>query len=87
LQDHAAAGIGAGVVTTLTMNPLDLLKVKFQVETKSPVGGPGKQITNALRDIYTSYGWKGLYRGAGANIAGQTASWGFYFLLYVFQEI
>lgn len=32
--DHAVAGIGAGAVATVCMNPLDLLKVKFQVDTR-----------------------------------------------------
>jgi len=80
--DHAAAGIGAGVATVLCMNPLDLLKVKFQVTTKSPRGTPGKHIWYSLRDIQQSQGWKGLYRGVIPNIAGNASSWGFYFLFY-----
>ncbi|KAL0071460.1 mitochondrial FAD carrier protein flx1 [Marasmius tenuissimus] len=80
--DHAAAGLGAGVIATLCMNPLDLLKVKFQVATTKPQGGIGKQIWIALRDIHSQSGWKGLYRGVGPNIAGNASSWGFYFLFY-----
>lgn len=34
--DQAVAGMGAGIVATVAMNPLDLIKVKFQVDT-SPV--------------------------------------------------
>lgn len=34
--DQAVAGIGAGAVATMCMNPLDLIKVKFQVD-RSPV--------------------------------------------------
>lgn len=82
-QDHAAAGIGAGTVAVLCMHPLDLLKVKFQVATEKPVGGVGKQIWWALKDIHRTQGWPGLYRGVGANIAGNASSWGLYFLLYV----
>ncbi|THV00569.1 mitochondrial carrier [Dendrothele bispora CBS 962.96] len=80
--DHAAAGLGAGVVATLIMNPLDLLKVKFQVATTNPRGGLGKQIWYALKDIHHERGWKGLYRGVGPNIAGNASSWGLYFLFY-----
>jgi solute carrier family 25 (mitochondrial folate transporter), member 32 len=82
--DHAAAGLGAGVVAVLCMHPLDLLKVKFQVATEPPQGGVGKHIWNSLRDIKTRDGWQGLYRGVGPNIAGNASSWGLYFLLYVF---
>jgi len=80
--DHAAAGLGAGVVTVLCMNPLDLLKIKFQVTTKNPTGGLGKHIWLSLREIQQQQGWKGLYRGLGPNIAGNASSWGLYFLFY-----
>ncbi|KAG2038504.1 mitochondrial carrier domain-containing protein [Suillus americanus] len=80
--DHAAAGLGAGVVAVLCMHPLDLLKVKLQVATKNPQGGIGKAIWNSLREIHASEGWKGLYRGVGPNIAGNASSWGLYFLFY-----
>ncbi|KAJ7581096.1 mitochondrial carrier domain-containing protein [Mycena floridula] len=80
--DHAAAGLGAGVVNTLCMNPLDLLKVKFQVATTKPRGNAGSQIWYALKDIQQQYGWRGLYRGVVPNIAGNASSWGLYFLFY-----
>jgi solute carrier family 25 folate transporter 32 len=64
------------------MHPLDLLKVKFQVSTAKPQGGIGRQIWYSLKDIYVRDGGvKGLYRGVGANIAGNASSWGLYFLL------
>ena len=64
-------------------NPLNLLKVKFQVSTRGPEGGIGRGIWFALRDIHASEGWRGLYRGLSPNIAGNASSWGLYFLLYV----
>ncbi|KAF7799103.1 hypothetical protein EIP86_010333 [Pleurotus ostreatoroseus] len=79
--DHAFAGIGAGVVAVLCMNPLDLLKVKFQVSTEKPKGGIGRQIWASLKEIKDTQGWRGLYRGLGPNIAGNASSWGLYFLL------
>ena len=67
----------------LCMNPLDLLKVKFQVSTspRGGGGGIGRGIWLALRDIHASEGWRGLYRGLSPNIAGNASSWGLYFLL------
>ncbi|KAI0723569.1 mitochondrial FAD carrier protein [Earliella scabrosa] len=78
--DHAFAGLGAGVVAVLCMHPLDLLKVKFQVATEKPQGGVGRAIWTSLKDIQARDGWRGLYRGVSANIAGNASSWGFYFL-------
>ncbi|KAH9025979.1 mitochondrial FAD carrier protein [Lactarius pseudohatsudake] len=80
--DHAFAGIGAGTVAVLCMNPLDLLKVKFQVSTRGPEGGIGRGIWCALRDIHASEGLRGLYRGLSPNVAGNASSWGLYFLFY-----
>jgi solute carrier family 25 folate transporter 32 len=80
--DHAVAGLGAGVVSTLCMNPLDLLKVKFQVATTASTTGLGKQIWFSLRDIYRDSGFRGLYRGVVPNVAGNASSWGLYFLFY-----
>ncbi|KAN0062901.1 mitochondrial FAD carrier protein flx1 [Thecaphora frezii] len=34
--DHAFAGIAAGAAATVCMNPLDLIKTKFQVDTTKP---------------------------------------------------
>ncbi len=81
--DHAAAGIGAGTIAVLCMHPLDLIKVKFQVATSSPSAsrGIGKQIYGSLKDIWVQRGPRGLYRGVGANVAGNAASWGLYFWL------
>jgi len=85
-QDHAFAGIGAGTVSVLCMNPLDLLKVKFQVSTRAPGSGIGRGIWLALRDIHASEGWRGLYRGLGPNVAVNASSWVLYFLLCVLRS-
>lgn len=81
--DHAFAGIGAGTAAVLCMQPLDLLKVMYQTDNT-----PRKANFNPLRQIYASlgtikreYGWKGMYRGLGANVTGNAASWGLYFWL------
>ncbi len=81
--DHAFAGIGAGTVSVLCMQPLDLLKVKLQVATSSHSvhWNPVRYIYGALKEIRAEHGWKGLYRGVAANVAGNAASWGMYFWL------
>lgn len=58
------------------MQPLDLLKVKFQVATGSRSLG----IYRSLSSIVQKDGLTGLYRGIGVNMVGNAASWGFYFL-------
>lgn len=133
--DHAFGGIAAGAVATICMNPLDLIKTKYQVDTSKPrplsfrqraaalasdasaasadskgkaraldpasasgtarnvavrhgwkyyaTGGRiGNDMIGALNDIVKVDGWKGLYRGLSPNVAGNSASWGLYFLWY-----
>ena len=140
--DHAFGGIAAGAVATVCMNPLDLIKTKYQVDTSRPrpfalrqrtppplsslasgntadvkgkgratdsppsraaagagtlrhatpprhgwryyaLGGKiGNDMIGALNDIVKADGWKGLYRGLSPNVAGNSASWGLYFLWY-----
>ncbi|KAJ1021596.1 hypothetical protein NDA16_003734 [Ustilago loliicola] len=133
--DHAFGGIAAGAVATICMNPLDLIKTKYQVDTSKPrplsfhqraaalasdatstssdikgkaravdlasasgtsrnvsvrpgwkyyaTGGRiGNDMIGALNDIVKADGWKGLYRGLSPNVAGNSASWGLYFLWY-----
>ncbi|GAA5823503.1 hypothetical protein JCM11251_000659 [Rhodosporidiobolus azoricus] len=82
--DQAAAGIAAGLVSTVCMQPLDLLKVQLQVST-APKGARGTlgQIAWGLREITRKEGGvKGLYRGIAPNLVGNASSWGFYFLWY-----
>ena len=71
LQDRATAGIGAVTVAVFCMNPVDLLKVKFQVSTGGPEGGAWH------------YNWRGLYRRLGLDVAGNVGIYGLYFLLCV----
>ena len=81
-QDHPFAGIGAGTVAGLCMNPLNLLNVKFQVSTRGPEGGIRRGIWRALCDVQANEGWRGLwYRGSGPNVAENASSWGLYFFL------
>jgi hypothetical protein len=71
-QDHAFkfTGINTGAVTVLCMNPLDLLKVGFQVLTRGPEGDTGRGLWRALCDIDTSEGWREPYRSMGQNFVG-----------------
>lgn len=76
--DEAASGIVAGLCSTVCMQPLDLLKVKFQV-SQSRDSGPFGQIAKGMQAIVRQDGYRGLYRGLNVNLVGNGASWGAYF--------
>ncbi|KAG0661558.1 hypothetical protein C6P46_003970 [Rhodotorula mucilaginosa] len=80
--DSAFCGVSAGIVSTICMQPLDLLKVQLQVSTAQKSRGALNQIWWGLGEIVKQGGVQGLYRGLTPNLVGNASSWGFYFLWY-----
>ncbi|KWU47577.1 putative flavin-adenine dinucleotide transporter [Rhodotorula sp. JG-1b] len=80
--DSAFCGVSAGIVSTVCMQPLDLLKVQLQVSTAQKSRGALNQIWWGLGEIVKQGGVQGLYRGLTPNLVGNASSWGFYFLWY-----
>ena len=78
--DSAFCGVSAGIVSTICMQPLDLLKVQVQVSTAQKSRGALNQIWWGLGEIVKQGGVQGLYRGLTPNLVGNASSWGFYFL-------
>lgn len=87
--DQAFSGFTAGIVSTLCMQPLDLLKVQLQVSTTthSTPRNSLVQIWSGLGEIVKSggIGRRGLYRGIGPNLTGNATSWGLYFLWWEYS--
>jgi len=79
---HLVAGMSGGVVSTVLLHPLDLLKIRFAVDD----GKVGKQnysgLGQAVKSIVRLEGVRGLYRGVVANTVTSASSWGSYFLFY-----
>ncbi|KAJ8101237.1 mitochondrial carrier domain-containing protein [Lipomyces tetrasporus] len=81
LPVEAVAGFTAGCATTLVVHPLDLIKVRLQIDNKNRthVGG----ILHVIRDLRQSQApFKEAYRGLMPNLIGNTVSWGSYFFWY-----
>jgi len=82
---HLAAGVSGGVLSTVVLHPLDLIKIRFQVNEGVSVGAQRPQYTglmNAAVSIFKQSGIRGLYQGVTPNLWGAGASWGLYFLGY-----
>ncbi|KAL5337097.1 mitochondrial carrier domain-containing protein [Aspergillus crustosus] len=75
------AGFTAGVATTLSLHPLDLIKTRLQVDRAltSRVGGSLRVVHEIFRN---EGGLVAFYRGLTPNIVGNSFSWALYFLLY-----
>ncbi|TID31089.1 hypothetical protein CANINC_000333 [Pichia inconspicua] len=82
LPVETVAGLAAGFGTTPLAHPLDLLKLRLQLDTHRT------SQWQACKRILSSINKNGngtlvnLYRGIGPNIIGSTSAWGLYFFFY-----
>lgn len=83
-MEHLVGGVSGGVISTLVLHPLDLLKIRFAVDDgKAAANRPHYNgLGHAFTSIFKQEGVKGLYKGVTPNVAGAGTSWGFYFLFY-----
>ncbi|ODM20466.1 hypothetical protein SI65_03519 [Aspergillus cristatus] len=78
---ETVAGFTAGIVSTLCLHPLDLVKTRLQVDrsSSSRIGGS----LRVIRDISRHEGGvAAFYRGLSPNIIGNSTSWALYFFCY-----
>lgn len=81
--EHLVAGVSGGVASTLTLHPLDLIKIRFAVDDGKTSSRPTYiGLRNAFVKIVRSDGVRGLYAGISPNLTGAGAAWGLYFLFY-----
>lgn len=80
--EHLVAGISGGVLSTMVLHPLDLIKIRFQVNDGNQARPTYNGLIHACRSIVTQRGYRGLYQGVIPNVWGAGASWGFYFFFY-----
>lgn len=82
--EHLLAGVVGGTISTLILHPLDLIKIRFAVNDGSSSGHRPKYsgVFDAAKTILKNDGFRGLYKGASANVLGAGSSWGLYFLFY-----
>ena len=80
--EHLVAGVSGGVVSTLLLHPLDLLKIRFAVDDGQAKDRPKYLgLRHAFRTVFAQEGFRGLYKGVTPNLAGAASAWGLYFLL------
>ena len=76
---HLIAGTTAGLATTGTLYPLELIKTRMQVYQKEV----GYSTTfQSMRSVLKLEGFPGLYRGMTPALIASSGSWGGYFYFY-----
>lgn len=86
------AGLSGGAASTALLYPLDLIKVRLQVNEDpgskissapgSPRTKPHLSSLQAFRVIVRHEGFLGLYQGLVPAVIGSAVSWGGYFFVY-----
>ncbi|XP_076173413.1 solute carrier family 25 member 32 [Ptiloglossa arizonensis] len=81
--EYFVAGISGGVISTLLLHPLDLIKTRFAVHDGHTHSGPQyKSLKSAVKQIVKTEGVGGLYKGVVPNVLGSGGAWGCYFFFY-----
>lgn len=77
VMDNLLAGLLAGATSTAVLQPIDVVKVRYQVWSKAYSSVPG-----ALSSIVREEGFRALYKGLTPAMLGSSVSWGLYLHLY-----
>ena len=82
IPHYLVAGTCAGVITSILLQPLDLIKVRFQVQDGRNVPVQYRGVAQAAAQVWRAEGLPGFYRGLVPAAWGSGASWGLYFFFY-----
>lgn len=80
--ENLIAGLGGGVVSTLVLHPLDLVKIRFAVSDGLELRPKYNGMLHCMKNVWQQEGLRGLYQGVTPNVWGAGASWGLYFFFY-----
>ncbi|XP_057773035.1 mitochondrial arginine transporter BAC2-like [Salvia miltiorrhiza] len=78
----ALGGIGTGATQSLLLSPVELLKIRLQLDQKGKTSESRRGPVDVARSIIRSQGWRGIYRGLGITVLRDAPSHGVYFWTY-----
>lgn len=76
-----AAGAIAGIVTSILLHPIDLLKTRLQVQD-GVIHKEFSGLRNAVSRTWQAEGLSGFYKGVAPACVGNGLSWGLYMFFY-----
>ncbi|GAA5873063.1 hypothetical protein JCM16303_006929 [Sporobolomyces ruberrimus] len=75
---HYLAGAFAGIGNSVASGPVEHIRIRLQTQQDGRYSGP----VDAIRKIYRSDGFRGVYQGQGATLAREAHGYGVYFAVY-----
>uniref|UniRef100_A0A1B0DF90 Mitochondrial basic amino acids transporter n=1 Tax=Phlebotomus papatasi TaxID=29031 RepID=A0A1B0DF90_PHLPP len=84
LRSHFLAGAAAGLAQSLVCSPMELIKMRLQLQSESSLGGrvKFKGPLSCLLHIWHHEGLRGVYRGLGITAARDLPGFSSYFVSY-----
>lgn len=86
----ALAGVGTGAIQSLILSPVELVKIRLQLQgsnyTRSKQADHHKGPTDVARSILRREGLRGIYRGLSITVLRDAPSHGFYFWTYEYMR-
>lgn len=76
------SGSGAGLACTLLCAPLDVAKVRLQIQGSLGVQKYTGSTFKVIQTIYKEEGWRGVFRGVGPAMLTVPLFWGVYWPIY-----
>ncbi|KAL2534126.1 Mitochondrial arginine transporter BAC2 [Abeliophyllum distichum] len=84
----ALGGIGTGAIQSLLLSPVELIKIRLQLQGKTNENknqsGSDKGPIHLARKILRTEGWRGIYRGLTITVLRDAPAHGVYFWTYEF---
>ncbi|RDX63217.1 Mitochondrial arginine transporter BAC2, partial [Mucuna pruriens] len=82
----ALGGVGTGALQSLLLSPVELIKVRLQLQNAGQSRASGKGPVSVAKNIWRKEGFRGLYRGLGITVLRDAPSHGLYFWTYEYMR-
>lgn len=82
----ALGGMGTGGLQSLLLSPVELIKIRLQLQNTNQSKDSGTSPVKVAKNIWRKEGLRGIYRGLGITIMRDIPSHGFYFWTYEYMR-
>jgi solute carrier family 25 carnitine/acylcarnitine transporter 20/29 len=82
----ALGGMGTGALQSLLLSPVELIKIRLQLQNTNQSKESGTSPSKVAKNIWRKEGLRGIYRGLGITVMRDVPSHGFYFWTYEYMR-
>lgn len=84
----ALGGFGTGAIQSLVLSPVELVKIRLQLQAKARPNKPSIHTgpVDVARSILRAEGWRGLYRGLTVTVLRDAPAHAVYFSTYEYTR-